>query len=110
MSSLFDTEVYQRRNHTPWASVNFLHFVRDMVWNGTAEPLENEVVFKARYRNDVASRVWYELSWTGEDGERHYADSQDFGLLLWRAAEIELKARAKKEKNDDSKGALSRGD
>ena len=98
MSSLFDTEVYQRRNHTPWASVNFLHFVRDMVWNGGGkDPLKDQVVFRARYRHDVASRVWFSLEWTGEDGERHNAEAQDFGLLLWRAAEIEMKVKEKKK-------------
>jgi len=95
MSSLFDTEVSQRRNHTPWASMNFLAFVRDIVWNGSDEPLKNEVIFKARYRPDVSSRTWFELEWTGEDGERHSAEAQDFGLLLWRAAEIEMKAKPK---------------
>jgi len=99
MSSLFDTEVYLRRNHTPWASVNFLHFVKDMVWNGSGDPLENEVVFRARYRHDVSSRVWFELTWSGEDGERHTAEAQDFGLLLWRASEIEMKAREKHDKD-----------
>jgi len=101
MSSLFDTEVYQRRNHTPWASMNFLSFVRDMAWHGTADPVKNGVVFRTYYRHDVSSRMWYELEWTGEDGERHSTSSQDFGLLLWRAAEIEIKTREKLKENKE---------
>ena len=103
MSSLFDTEVYLRRNHTPWASVNFLHFVKDMVFNASSDDL-NAVVFRAGYRHDVASRVWFELSWTGKDGERYTVEAQDFGLLLWRAAEIEMKAREKHDKEGNQTG------
>jgi hypothetical protein len=106
VGSLFDTNVYQRRNHTPLASMNLQSFIRDMVWNGTSDPAKNCLVLTASYRHDVASRIWYELEWTGEDGERQSTSAQDFGSLLWRAAEIEMKAREKikREVNQSEEG------
>lgn len=109
MGSLFDTEVYQRRNHTPWANVSFRGFVRDMIWHGSDDPMNNQVILTAHYRPDVSSRAWYNLEWTGEDGERHSASSQDFDLLLWRAAEIEIKARERYERERQQAKGISPG-
>ena len=95
MSSLFDTYVRSRREHTPWATVGLLSFLKEMIWNGTGKPAENAFILRAEYRHDVASRIWYELQWTGEDNERYNVSSQDFTLLLWRAAQVEMETRRK---------------
>lgn len=108
MGSWFDSLVYHRRNQTPWASVGFLRFVKEMLWN---EPLESSidkgareihyesrVVFTATNRPDVASRVWYELEFTAYDGKRKSVSSQDFDLLMWRAAQVEIEARERDER------------
>jgi hypothetical protein len=63
--------------------------MKEMIWNGTDKPNENAVILHAQYRHDVSSRVWYELQWTGCDGERYNVSSQDFELLMWRAAQVE---------------------
>jgi len=113
MSNSFDTEVYQRRKHTPWATVSFLNFVRAMVENRlngeeSSSP-KSDVIFTANYRPDVSTHIWFSLEWTGEDGERHSTAAQDFGLLLWRAAEIEMKAREKKQLEKGSPNVETRG-
>lgn len=95
MGSLFDSAVYARRNRTPFSTISFLSFLKAMVWNGSERPAENEVILRARYRHDVSSRVWYELEWTGGDEERHSASSQEFDLLMWRAAHIEAETQRK---------------
>jgi hypothetical protein len=64
-----------------------------MVLNATGDPQNHAVILRATYRGDVASRMWFELEWTGEDEERHSVQSQEFDLLLWRAAQAELQAR-----------------
>lgn len=90
MRNVFDSIVCERRNQVPWARIDFLAFAREMAFEG-------EVVLRIRYRPDVATRFWYVLEWPGEDGKTHRAESQEFQLCLWRAAQIELDARAKKE-------------
>jgi hypothetical protein len=93
MTSQFDTDVRLRREHTPWARVNVIAFMRDMALQlapGAAERQE-EVVLRVHHRPDVASRFWWSLEWTGPDGERHDAQAQEFDLLLWRAVEGELR-------------------
>lgn len=92
---MFDTAVRERREHTRWAVVSLPTFMRDMVWNRPLgeDALDHKVVLSAHYRHDVARRIWYELEWTGADGERHSVASQDLELLLWRAAEVEMGAR-----------------
>ncbi len=107
MSSLFDSEVRIRQQNTPWAVMNFLRFGMDVALNGSFEDQDknHEVVIRIRYRHDVASRYWYEIEWTGADGERYSASSQDFDLMLWRAAEIEMRARRRAEQKAENKRA-----
>lgn len=91
MTSLFDTQVANRRKQTQWARINLLAFMREMAYNAPFEAniWEHEVVLKVHKRHDVSSRMWWTLEWTGADEQRHSVDSQDFDLLLWRAAEME---------------------
>lgn len=95
MTSMFDTRVRERREATPWARVDVKAFMQEMALEGGLNPDAPEVTLTCRYRPDVASRLWWTLEWTGEDGQRHTAGSQDFRLLLWRAAEAEMQARAR---------------
>ncbi len=90
MGSLFDSKVYQRRNETPWAVMNLAAFIKDMAING-----QSSVTLTCCYRPDVASRFWYTIEWTDDNGEKHSASAQELDLCLWRAAEIELQARRK---------------
>lgn len=105
MSSIFDSNVASRRKHTPWTSVSFLSFVKEMCFNELKDEDEHEreVVFKATYRHDVASRFWYELEWTGADGERHSVSAQEFDLLMWRAAQREIDVERKLNDRDKNK-------
>lgn len=101
MTSLFDTEVRRRREATPWARVDVEAFLRDAAlndWAATDRDKPAGAELKVRHRPDVASRTWYTLEWTGEDGERHAVESQDFDLLMWRAAEVEMRARRRAER------------
>ena len=100
MGSMFDTNVRERREHTPWATISLTRFFREMVWNEVDAPDENAVQLTVRYRHSVASRMWFRLEWTGEDGERRAAEAQEFELVLWRAAEIEMHARERRNKNE----------
>lgn len=85
---LFDSKVYQRRNETPWAIMSLPAFMKEMAINGQAE-----VSFSCKYRPSVASRFWYTITWTDEQGTQHSASSQEWDLCLWRAAEIEIQTR-----------------
>jgi hypothetical protein len=105
MGSMFDSDVYSRRKHTPWARIQIAAFMREMALNvpSGANHWEHRVELSVLYRPDVASRMWWRVEWTGEDGVRHSADAQELDLCLWRAAEIELKIR-EKQKRDAEKG------
>lgn len=93
MSSLYDTDVRNRREHTPWANVNAFRFMREMALNvdDTKPRYEQAAVLSVHSRPDVASRFWWTMEWTGTDGERHSVSAQDLDLCLWRAAESETR-------------------
>lgn len=95
MTSLFDSKVNDRRNETPWAVMSLQAFMKDMAIN-SQEP----VTFSCQYRPDVASRFWYTVTWTDASGQKRGTESQDPDLCLWRAAEMELRARKRLEKVD----------
>lgn len=99
------TLVRERRNATPWASMNLHAFMHDMALNGQAL-----VSLTCVYRPDVASRFWWTVEWTDEQGEKHEASAQELDLCLWRAAEKELQARQRIEKKGDDNGKLGRDD
>jgi hypothetical protein len=104
VSSLFDSAVYQRRKQTPWARMALLAFAHEMAYNeqthtsgGTKldEPRPGHVTVTITYRHDVSSRFWYEIEWIDEEGRVCSTASQDFDLMLWRAAQHVLAAREK---------------
>lgn len=99
MGSLFDSRVYDRRNYTPWASVSLTSFIGEVVTNfGTGDNrCDAEVVLKCIYRHDIASRLWWTLTWLDAGGERVQVSAQRYDLLLWRATEVELRERKKQE-------------
>ncbi len=99
MTSLFDSAVRSRREHTPWARISLLAFMQEMAWNKPpdANAWEHEIVLKCHLRPAVDTRLWWTLEWTGADGERHSVDSKEFDLLLWRAAEMESRIQEKVE-------------
>lgn len=88
---MFDSSVYQRRKHTPWARMSFLAFAHEMLWNEPEDDKPVEVKLTISYRHDVDSRHWYELTWIGCDGKIHAVSSKEFDLCLFRAAEVELR-------------------
>ncbi len=96
MGSWFDSKVYQRRRANEWMSVNLLDFARDVSDNtwGLDNPPRDDVILTIAPRPDVASRYWYTLEWTAADGTRRSVSSQEYGLMLWRAAVTEEDARA----------------
>lgn len=77
----------------PWATIPALAFMRDVVKEaGDQEP--QGATLTMRRRPEVMTRWWYELSWCGADGKRHSVSASDMMLLMERAAEAEIKARA----------------
>lgn len=101
MSSMFDSKVYDRRNHTPWSVMSLVSFISDAIMHyisGEAhDPLDAEVVLRCRYRHDVASRKWWTLEWKDCEGTRREVSSQHYDLLLWRAAQAEKDAERRHE-------------
>lgn len=92
MSSLFDTLVRNRRNHTKWARMSARAFMEEMVWNGAAKKIGDQAVpvsVSVVYRPDVASRMWFTVTWPSENGDVLEASAQELELALWRAAEME---------------------
>lgn len=100
MSSWFDSVVYERRRKSQWMTPSLLAFVRDVlsnIWLDKDDKSDTSVVFTAVNRPDVATRFWYTLEWLSEDGKRKSASSQEYDLLMWRAAVIEMDAREETE-------------
>jgi hypothetical protein len=117
MGSLFESKVYATRRAYPWAEIDLEQFAKDAALSGSTADLKlpeaanacyrgreyhsgkNDFRFTVLYRPDVASRFWYTVEWTGEDGERHEVSAQEFGLCMWRAAiaELEIRERVKRE-------------
>lgn len=99
MSKMFDSKVYDRRHHTPWAVVSLTRFIEHAIWQlrGDDDPLDHEVVLRCRHRPDVASRKWYTLEWTDAEGNRAEVSSQRYDLLLWRACQREADAKQRAE-------------
>lgn len=78
----------------PWVNISFGAMVRDVVDQGS-------VTLTVTRRADVQTRRWYELCWTGADGEPHGAVGSDLQLVLRRAAEIEQAARMNSDWDDE---------
>lgn len=113
MSSNFDSDVNKKRNQNPWASINVFAFGREMASNGRDADSQiaentglnpkkyhsgkNDFVLVIQDRPDVRSGYWFIVKWTGADGCRHYAEAQDLGLCMWRAAQRELEVTKKME-------------
>jgi len=95
VSSLFDSRVYQRRNETPWAVMSLSAFMKEMAYSG-------KVSFSCVYRPSVASRQWYTIEWTDENGDRRIAEAQEWDLCLWRAAQTELQVREQRKTAEGS--------
>jgi len=96
MTSRFDSDVNSRRNATPWAVMSLSAFIQEMMFCG-------RVVFSCAYRPDMASRQWFILEWTGEDGNPHRAEAQQWDLCLWRAAQMELQVRARQKGEEQAR-------
>lgn len=98
MSSLFESQVRSRRNHTPWARMSLLTFAKEMALNcgcSCKDKTKGEHGFRldVAYRPSVASGFWFTVSWCGLEGDRIMAESMELDLALWRAAEIQLEAQ-----------------
>jgi hypothetical protein len=116
MGSMFNSEVYRRRNHTPWAEIKVIDFACEMAVQGSeadaalaqAQGLvarkyhsgTNDFLLIVQYRPDTSSRFWFVAKWTGADGKRHQAEGQTIELCMWRAAQRELDV----QKEVDAKG------
>lgn len=109
MSSWFDTRVRNRREHTPFATVSLLKFIRNALMNMPMDekPYDHPFILTVTNRPDVASRMWVEIQWTDATGKRTGAASQDFDLALWRAVETEMES-AEKAENVDPRERLVR--
>ena len=89
MGSFFDSEVYEARNRFPWAEIDVGSLLRDLT------QYDQPVTFTVVPRPSVATRYWYSLEWTGEDGETYGASASTLELCLWRAAVRERNTRRK---------------
>jgi hypothetical protein len=104
MTSMFDSDVRDRRDHTEWAVMSLSAFMRDMAITGNSQTEERgtyPVTLTCHYRHSVASRYWWTITWTDEHGVKHEASAQELDLCLWRAAEMELRARKRQEQPED---------
>ena len=112
MSSLFDSNVRDRRNHTEWAVMSLTAFMKDMAISGGSLAISGQerrpgehvncpVRLTCQYRHSVASRYWWTIEWADELGIEHRAEAQELDLCLWRAAEMELQVRKKEEKENE---------
>lgn len=95
MGSWFDSKVYERRKRSPWMTPSLLGFAKDVLLSYWPDKQEDErpVVLTIANRPDVASRFWYTLEWTAEDGSHRAVSSQEYDLLMWRAAVTEQDVR-----------------
>lgn len=90
MSGEFDSRVYARRQHTPWARMSLTAFMSEVMYRSNKENITQHAALYLSYRPDVASNKWWTIEWYGEDQETHDASAQDLDLCLFRAAEIDL--------------------
>ena len=101
MTSMFESEVYQRERHTPYTRIDLIRFMKAMAMDDTLheKQLPATVGLNVVYRKDVASRFWWTISWIGPDGERHEQEGQHLDKCLWRAvtAQVKLEERQKRE-------------
>jgi hypothetical protein len=118
MGSLFDSTVYATRRAYPWAEIDLEQFAKEAALSGSDADSklaaaadsclrgrayhsgENDFRLSVQYRPEVASRFWFTVEWTGEDGERHEVSAQEFNLCMWRAAiaELEIRERVKRDR------------
>lgn len=70
----------------PWINISLGAMIRDVVEQGT-------ITLTVERRDDVQTRRWYSLAWTGADGMPYVVAASDLQLALRRAAEAEQKAR-----------------
>ncbi len=99
MSSLFDSEVYQRRRATPCTRIDIEALLKRIALHqddGEGHQLV-DVTLTVHYRPDVASRFWWSLQWKAEDGEERILWAQELDLLLWRAATSEARTAQRLE-------------
>ena len=104
MTSMFDSNVRDRRDHTEWAVMSLTAFMKDMALTGGSQmagQVTYPVTLTCHYRHSVASRFWWTIQWTDEQGEKHEASAQELDLCLWRAAEMEIRARKRQEKPEN---------
>lgn len=83
MSSMFDSKVSERRSGIPeFCHANLLQWMK----GHASEATDGEnVVLTVVYRHAVASRFWYGLEFTDEQGVRRTVTASDTDLLTWRA-------------------------
>jgi hypothetical protein len=95
MSSMFETDVYQARQITPWANINLEYFLRDLARDSydIPQPVSLSVVS----RPSVSSRFWWVITWMSIDGEERTMAAATLELCLWRAAVREKQLRDKAE-------------
>lgn len=107
MGSWFDSKVYERRRRNPWMTPGLISFAKDVLMNeggrrflGNEETPDQGVTLTIINRPDVASRFWYTLEWSAASGQRRSVSSQEYNLLMWRAAVTEQDARDEAEGKD----------
>ena len=93
-----DEQIRKRRALLPWGIINLPRFIQDVVGaaivNGLKPMGEVYLELKILARPDIDSGFVYELSWLGADGTQQSVRAANWELLLFRAAEVELQARA----------------
>lgn len=91
-----------RKGLTPWGSLSPTRFMREATEH---EPTGGDTFAQPRatltvaYRHDVQTRQWWTLTWVSEGGERRSVEASSLGLLMERAAAIELEAIARAERD-----------
>jgi len=108
MSRIFDSLVYARRRHTPWSRMSLLDFAKDVCLRHLEKPaIERCFELRVFYREDVVSKFWFDISWTGPTGEQLSTCGESLDLALYRAAETEIQAQRLADEERRSKKVSS---
>jgi hypothetical protein len=98
MSSAFESDVYQIQQIIPWAEINLEYFLKCLARD--TEDMPQPVTLSVLSRPSVSTRLWWVLTWVGEDGEERTIAAATLKLCLMRAAVREKQLWDKAERRD----------
>ena len=92
MSSMFETEVYQRERATPFTRISLTELMKTLAAE-IPEGGDPEVTLTVRSRHSVSTGFWWALSWVDRNGDVRTMDAQTLEKCLWRVATLYARDR-----------------